>query len=66
MQVVGGMMCKNAYEQISERTGKIMIFCKLRDNVSNLSKLCISQKFCKDKDRYVEINQKRDCKYFED
>ena len=59
-------MCKNAYEQVSDRTGKIMIFCKLMGNDANLSQLCVSQKFCKDKDRYVEIDQKRDCKYYED
>lgn len=59
-------MCKNVYEQVSERTGKIMIFCKLFGEDGSLSQLCISQKFCQDKDRYVEINQKRDCKYFED
>ena len=35
-------------------------------NDANLSQLCVSQKFCTDKDRYVEIDQKRDCKYYED
>ena len=58
-------MCKNAYEQISQRTEKTMIFCKLMGTNATLNQLCISQKFCADKDRYVEINQKRDCKYFE-
>ena len=58
-------MCKNAYEQVSERTGKIMIFCKLMGEDASLSQLCVSQKFCQDKDRYVEVDQKRDCKYFE-
>ena len=58
-------MCKNAYEQVSERTGKIMIFCKLMGEDASLFQLCVSQKFCQDKDRYVEVDQKRDCKYFE-
>lgn len=58
-------MCKNAYEQISENTGKIMIFCKRIGDNASLSQLCVSQKFCKDKNRYVEINQKKDCKYYE-
>ena len=62
----GDSMCKNAYEQVSDRTGKMMIFCKLMGNDANLSQLCVSQKFCTDKDRYVEIDQKRDCKYYED
>lgn len=66
MQGIGDVkrMCKNAYEQISDRTGKTMIFCKRKGHDGILSQLCISQKFCKDKDRYVEINQKRDCKYY--
>ena len=59
-------MCKNAYEQVSDRTGKMMIFCKLMGNDANLSQLCVSQKFCMYKDRYVEIDQKRDCKKYED
>lgn len=58
-------MCKNSYEQLSERTGKIMIFCNLIGNSGTIDQLCISQKFCKEKDRYVEIDQKRDCKYYE-
>lgn len=58
-------MCKNSYEQISKRTGKIMIFCKLMGTEATLSQLCISQKYCMDKDRYVEIDQKKDCKYYE-
>lgn len=57
-------MCKNAYEQLSGRTEKVMIFCKLMGQDGALNQLCISQKFCKDKDRYVEINQKKDCKYY--
>lgn len=58
-------MCKNAYEQISQHTQKTMIFCKLMGTDATLNQLCISQKFCADKDRYVEIDQKRDCKYYE-
>lgn len=58
-------MCKNAYEQVSDKTGKIMIFCKLMGENASLSQLCISQKYCMDKGRYVEIDQKKDCKYFE-
>ena len=58
-------MCKNAYEQLSERTKKIMIFCRLMGDEGTLNQLCISQKFCRDKDRYVEIDQKKDCKYYE-
>lgn len=59
-------MCKHAYEQMSRRTSKIMIFCKLLGTTGELSQLCISQRFCSDKDRYIEINQKKDCKKFKD
>lgn len=58
-------MCKNAYEKKSGRTGKVMVFCKLMGNDAALSQLCISQKFCADKGRYVVTDQKRDCKYYE-
>lgn len=58
-------MCKNSYEQVSHQTGKTMIFCKYKGTETTLSQLCISQKYCTDKDRYVEIDQKRDCKYYE-
>ncbi len=58
-------MCKNAYEQISDRTKKVMIFCKLLGLDGNLNQLCISQKYCQDKDRYVEIDQRKDCKKYE-
>lgn len=57
-------MCKNAYEKLSERTGKIMIFCSLLGNDASLSQICISQRFCKDKDRYIENNQKENCKHY--
>lgn len=58
-------MCKNSYKKISEHTGKEMIFCKLIGTDASLSQLCISQKFCQDKDKYIEIDQKHDCKYYE-
>lgn len=57
-------MCKNAYEQLSDKTNKVMLFCRLRGKDAALSQLCISQRFCTEKDRYIEINQKNDCKYF--
>lgn len=57
-------MCKNSYEQISERTGKKMIFCKLMGNDGLLSQLCVSQRFCKEKDRYVENNPMKNCKNY--
>ncbi len=57
-------MCKNAYEQYSAHTGKIMIFCSHIKAPKTLAQLCISQKFCPKKDRYIELNQKETCKYY--
>ena len=58
-------MCKNAYEQLSSHTRKVMIFCKLRGTDGTLSQLCISQRYCPEKDKYIENNQKNDCKKYE-
>lgn len=58
-------MCKNAYEQISKHTKKIMIFCNRMGKEDSLNQLCVSQRFCPDKNRYIDLNQKQDCKYFE-
>lgn len=57
-------MCKNAYKKISKDTGKEMIFCKLMGNQGLLSQLCISQRFCKTKNKYVENNPKKYCKNY--
>lgn len=57
-------MCKNSYEQLSEQTGKRMIFCSFMGNDGLLCQLCISQRFCKDKDKYIAINQKENCKNY--
>lgn len=57
-------MCKNAYEQYSAHTGKIMIFCNHIKNQEALTQLCISQKFCPKKDRYIELNPKETCKHY--
>lgn len=59
-------MCKNSCEQLSERTGKTMIFCKLKGTEGLISQLCIAQRYCKDKDRYIETDQKMNCKDYKD
>lgn len=59
-------MCKHSQELESPTTKKIMIYCLLHENENNeMLRLCISQKYCSEKDKYIEINQKRDCKYYE-
>lgn len=60
------MMCKNSYEKLSDRTGKIMVFCKSKGNDGLISQLCIAQRFCKDKDRYITTDQKRNCKFYKE
>ena len=59
------MLCKNAYEKKSERTKKNMILCKLKGENADLSQLCISQRFCAEKGKYIPNDQKRNCKYYE-
>jgi len=49
-------MCKNSYEKISNRTNKRMLFCKLLGTDGSLSQICISQRFCKEKDRYIVVD----------
>ena len=59
------MMCKNSYEKKSDRTDKTMVFCGLKGKDGALEQLCISQKFCQKKDRYIATDQKKNCKYYE-
>ena len=62
-------MCKNCYEKFVERSGKVMLFCKLleADNEikTEMMKLCIRQRFCSDKDKYIPYQQKEGCKKYE-
>lgn len=58
-------MCKNAYEQLCDRSKKIMIYCKLKDNEKDeMLRLCISQYYCSKEDKYVPREQKNNCKYY--
>lgn len=59
-------MCKNAYEWLSEKTDKVMIYCKLKEDCKNeLERLCLGQYYCSEKDKYCERNQKVNCKKYE-
>lgn len=59
-------MCKNAYEKLSVKTNKTMIFCKLKeDKLNELEQLCVGQYYCNEKDKYCERNQQGNCKYYE-
>ena len=58
-------MCKNAYKQISERTNKEMIFCSLLGSDGSLSQICVNQRFCQEKGKYVESDHpKKNCKNY--
>lgn len=58
-------MCKNAQEQFFQKTGKVMLFCRLKGDVCSLRTLCVCQRYCKDEDKYVETNPQANCKYYE-
>ena len=58
------MSCKNAYEQVSARTKKTMIFCKLKGMDGLISQLCVAQRYCNTKDRYIVTDQKNSCKEY--
>ena len=59
-------MCKYAYEKYVMKSKREMIFCKLKDNeTDDLAKLCIAQRYCDEKDKYIPHKQKERCKYYE-
>ena len=58
-------MCKNAYENLSNTTNKVMIYCHLNDCETNeMLKLCCKIRFCDEKDKYIFHNEK-ECKRYE-
>ena len=63
-------MCKNCYEKFVERSGKIMLICRLMEESkvenTDMTKLCICQRFCSDKDKYIPYQQKEGCKNYND
>ena len=60
-------MCKNCSEKLVERTGRIMLFCKLKGDIKDedFSKICTCQRYCNEKDRYIPYKQRENCKNFE-
>nr|DAZ84242.1 MAG TPA: hypothetical protein [Caudoviricetes sp.] len=62
-------MCKHCYEKFISRTGRKMLICQLLENqehtASDLSNLCLCQRYCNDKNQYIPYNQKSGCKNFE-
>lgn len=61
-------MCKNCYEKYIKRSEKTMLICKLKEfkhSVDEIACLCICQRYCNDKDKYIPFHQKNRCKYYE-
>ena len=59
-------MCKNCYEQYVERTGRYMLFCKLReDKIKEIERLCAAQRYCSEQDKYIPFKQVERCKKYE-
>lgn len=59
-------MCKNCYEQYVERTGRNMLFCKkLELKTEEFERLCVAQRYCSDRDKYIPFKQNERCKNYE-
>lgn len=61
-------MCKHCYEKLISRTERVMLVCKLLENKNNdseIDSLCVCQRYCSEKDKYIPYNQKMGCKNFE-
>lgn len=67
MLVIGDTMCGNCYEKFLKRSGKVMLFCKLleKEHKNEMEQLCICQRYCSDKDKYIPHQQKERCKDYE-
>lgn len=48
-----------------DKNNKIMLFCKLKALDNDLLNICVGQKFCEKKGKYVPHNQEKNCKYYE-
>lgn len=42
-----------------------MLFCKLKNEDKELLNICIAQRYCNQKQKYIANNQERNCKYYE-
>lgn len=58
-------MCKNSYIKENLKTNRKMIYCHCFDNeIGDMNKLCLYQRFCAKEDGYIFNDEKR-CKKFE-
>lgn len=61
------IMCNNCYEKFIERSGKIMLLCRIRSEAgtNELEQLCCFQHYCPGKDKYIPNNsQNTECKFY--
>ena len=59
-------MCKNSYYKNNKRTDKKMIYCHCFDKEDDdMRKLCLYQRYCKDKEEYV-FNNIEKCKNYKE
>lgn len=69
MQIVGDTLCRYCYEKYVNRSGKTMLLCKVKEDdkncTSEMMQLCICQRFCSDKDKYIPYKQSEKCKLYE-
>ena len=61
-------MCKYTLSKKSQLTGILTIYCTNEKFVKDRpDKMCVCQKFCREKGYYIPHNQdKRHCKFLED
>ena len=60
-------LCKYTISKFDNKTKTDMIFCLNKKLEPEFNKMCLCQKYCPDKGRYIAHNQdKRHCKYFEE
>ena len=53
------------YEKLADKTGVNMLFCHDKDDEDGeLLQLCICQRYCDQKEKYIPYNQKQGCKSY--
>lgn len=57
-------ICQNAYIKLHPENKMDMIFCRRFDDEPDVNdRLCLRQRFCTNKNKYVFLNETQ-CKYF--
>lgn len=57
-------MCNKCYEKIVAKTGKAMLFCKLKEDANTeMKRLCVYQRYCTNTNKYIP-HKAENCKYY--